>query len=333
MPGLTLLATGGTIAARSRDGVRNTSDGVPGADVLDRARAVWGFEGEVDVRDVAGVGSSALTVPDVLALVEAARAALTRSDGVVITHGTDTMEETAFLLSLALGPAPVAVTGSQRAFDDSAPDGPRNLAAALAWASDRAAADAGVTVVFADLVLPAIGVHKSATLAPEAFTAPGRGPIGHVDESGVRRHAVPPVPGPLLEPGTTDLPRVALVPQYLGADEAEIDAAVASGAQGLVVATFGSGNTTPAVTSALVRLLDRGFPVVMSSRTGSGAVSGLYTGGGADLIAAGAVPAGDLSPWQARLLLAAALAPDRSDHDWATRMRRWLADAGAGPRS
>ncbi|GAA4287513.1 asparaginase [Georgenia daeguensis] len=337
MPRLTLLATGGTIATRATGAGRVV--GATGAELLERARGVWGFDGEVDVLDVEGLVSSALTVPAVLGLAGTVRQALAASDGVVVTHGTDTMEETAFLLGLTLGPsAPVTLTGAQRPFDDAAPDGPRNLAAALAWAADPAAEGTGVTITFADVVLPAVGVHKTKTLGLEAFAAPTRGPIGHVDETGVRRHARPEIPGPLLPPGTADLPRVAVVPQYLGVDAADVEAAVRGGARGLVVAGFGAGNTTPPVTAALVRLLERGLPVVVTSRTGSGAVAGLYAGGGADLAAAGAVMAGDLSHWQARLLLAAVLATqdddgrDRDGEDWATRTRRWLADAGAVPR-
>jgi L-asparaginase len=336
VPRLTLLATGGTIATRS--GTAGRVVAATGAELLDRARSVWGFDCEVDVVDVAGLVSSALTIPKALALAGSVRDALAGSDGVVVTHGTDTMEETAFLLALALGPsAPVTLTGAQRPFDDAAPDGPRNLAAALAWAADPVAARTGVTITFADAVLPAIGVRKARTLGLEAFAAPTRGPIGHVDETGVRRHARPEIPEVLLPPGVTDLPRVAVVPQYLGADAADVEAAVRAGAQGLVVAGFGAGNTTPPVTAALLGLLERGVPVVVTSRTGAGAVAGLYAGGGADLAAAGAVMAGDLSHWQARLLLAAVLGTRNgveqggAGEDWAARTRRWLADAGATP--
>lgn len=332
MTRLTLLATGGTIATRAGGAGRVV--GATGAELLQRARAVWGFDGDVDVLDVAGLVSSALTVPKVLDLAATVRRALTGSRGVVITHGTDTLEETAFLLSLALGPeAPITLTGAQRPYDDAAPDGPRNLAAALAWVADPASDGTGVTVAFADAVLPAIGVRKAKTLGLEAFAAPTRGPIGHVDETGVRRHARPELPAAVLPPTVTDLPRVAVVPQYLGADASDVEAAMAAGARGLVVAGFGSGNTTPPVTAALVRLLERGVPVVITSRTGSGAVAGLYAGGGADLAAAGAVMAGDLSHWQARLLLAAVLGTqDGQLEGWAARTRRWLADAGAVPR-
>ena len=325
---ITLLATGGTIAARR--GARGLTVGAAGAELLERARTVWPLEVDVVVSDVEGVDSSALTVPRVLSLARTVREALATSDGVVVTHGTDTMEETAFLLALGHDTErPVTLTGSQRPFDDAAPDGPRNLAAALAWAASPTSRGTGVTIAFADAVLPAIGTHKAKSLGLEAFAAPTRGPIGHVDETGVRRHARPELPAPILPPDAVDLPRVTVVPQYLGADAAAVEAAVRDGAEGLVVAGFGAGNTTPPVTAALVELLDAGLPVVVTSRTGSGAVAGLYAGGGADLAAAGAVMAGDLSHWQARLLLAAVLA--RGREGWATRVRGWLGAAGATP--
>lgn len=328
---LVLLATGGTIATRSTEDGRRV--GVGGAELLRAAETVWGPVGpKVEVRDVNRIVSFAATVPDVLALAWAVREALREGDGVVVTHGTDTLEESAFLLALAHeGPAPVVVTGAQRPFDDPAPDGPRNLAAALHWAAAPRAHGSGVTVAFADAILPAVGVRKTRSLGLEAFSAPGRGPVGHVDEAGVRRHHGVPPAAPLIAPDTADLPRVDIIGQYLGADASAVEHAVASGARGLVIAGFGSGNATPAVTAACLRLLESGFPVVVTSRTGSGPVAGLYAGGGADLAAAGAVLAGDLSPWQARLLLAAALAAEPGAADPqapAHRCRSWLREAG-----
>lgn len=329
---LALLATGGTIATRGAPTGRRVE--VEGAELLRAAEAVWGAPpAHVRVLDLSGAASFAAGISDVLALSAAVRAALRDADGVVVTHGTDTLEESAFLLALAHGGlAPVVLTGAQRPFDDPAPDGPRNLAAALRWAAAPEAAGSGVTVVFADAVLPAVGVRKTQSLGLAAFSAPGRGPVGHVDEAGVRRHHSPPVPAPLLAPDITDLPRVDVVSQYLGADASAVEHAVEAGARGVVVAGFGSGNTTPAATRACLRLLDSGIPVALASRTGSGPVMGLYAGGGADLAAAGAVFAGDLSPWQARLLLAAALAAEAGSTDPAAparRCRSWLQEVGA----
>lgn len=335
---LVLLGTGGTIASRGAVGGRRVE---VGADELLRAAVdVWDFDDvRVEVREVSSIVSFAATIPDVLALAEAVRTAAGEADGVVITHGTDTLEETAFLLALAHSSAvPVVLTGAQRPFDDPATDGPRNLAAALRWAAAPESEGSGVTVVFADQVLPAVGVRKSHSLSLRAFSAPERGPIGHVDEAGVRRHGhVPRVP--LLAPGAQDLPRVEVISQYLGAEADFLDHAVDNGARGVVVAAFGSGNTTPATTRACLRLLAEGIPVLVVSRTGAGPVTGLYAGGGADLAAAGAVFAGDLSPWQARLLLAAALStqalssppprqPDSGVALVAERCLEWLRAAG-----
>jgi L-asparaginase len=302
-------------------------------ELLKTAETVWDLgDVEVEVRDFSCRGSFAAQVSDILALAQAVRSAAADADGVVITHGTDTLEESAFLLALShSGPVPVVLTGAQRPFDDPAPDGPRNLAAALRWAAAPQARGSGVTVAFADEILPAVGVRKSHSLALRAFAAVDRGPVGHVDEAGVRRHWTAPAAAALLGEGITDLPRVDVIAQYLGADAAAIDAALSSGARGIVVAGFGSGNTTPPVTEACLRLLNEGTPVALASRTGAGPVVGLYAGGGADLAEAGAILAGDLSAWQARLLLAAALsaedasaAPDRV----ARRCRDWLRDVG-----
>lgn len=328
-PRLTLLATGGTIASGA--GPQGRLVAADGAQLLARARQVWPIPGEVDVVDVAGVASSALSLDQVVALARQVAAELSASAGLVITHGTDTMEETAFVLALHhAAETPVVLTGAQRPLDDPATDGPRNLAAALRWAASPQARGTGVTLVFADHVLPAIGAHKAATLEAAAFAAPGRGSLGRVDETGVRCHARPVLPPPLLTASdpAPRLPRVDVLPQYLGADEALVDALLGAGARGLVVAGLGAGNTPPTVTRRLVALLGEGFPVLVASRTGSGATVGLYAGGGADLAAAGAVMAGDLSPWQARLLLTAVLAAGTDD--WAVRARQWLMAAGAG---
>ena len=193
-----------------------------------------------------------------------------RHDGVVVTHGTDTLEETAALLALTHdGVTPVVVTGAQRPFDDPAPDGPTNLAAALAWA---ARGRPGVTVVFDGRVLPAIGARKVHTSALTAFAAPGRGPLASVDGGVVREHATAPPTG-LADPPER-LPRVDVVAQYVGADAHAIDAAAAAGAEGVVIAAFGAGNATPPVVAAAEALIARGVPVAVASRTGEGAGGG-----------------------------------------------------------
>lgn len=346
MSRVALLATGGTIATRTSAAGRDVALGA--AELLLTARVPAGVT--VETVDAAGRLSFAATLDDLAALAGAVRRAGASNDGVVVTHGTDTLEETAVLLALTHdGATPVTLTGAQRPADHRAPDGPDNLAAALAWAAHGTP---GVTVTFAGRVWPAVGVRKVHAAALAAFAAPGRGPLASVDEAGsdeagsdeagsgwgsasgsgsasdgaprVRVHAVASVPA-LADPPPT-LPRVDVVAQYVGADAHAIEAAAASGARGVVVAAFGAGNATPPVVDAARRLLERGVPVAVASRTGDGPVAGLYAGGGADLARAGALFAGDLSPWATRLLLAVAIAahPDRP----LEAARGWLTRAG-----
>ncbi|MFC5062191.1 asparaginase [Actinomycetospora atypica] len=314
---IALLATGGTIATRATDRGRAV-----GADAADLLASVGDPAGVTGV-DAAGRLSFAATPDDLATLARTVREHCRIHDGVVLTHGTDTLEETAALLALTHdGATPVVLTGAQRPFDDPAPDGPTNLAAALAWAT---LGRPGVTVVFDGRVLPAIGVRKVHTSALTAFAAPGRGPLASIDGGGVREHATAPPTG-LADPPER-LPRVDVVAQYVGADAHAIDAAAAAGAEGIVIAAFGAGNATPPVVAAAEALIGRGVPVAVASRTGEGAVEGLYAGGGADLARAGALFAGDLSPWQARLLLAVAIAGHPDDPVGAAR--EWLGRVGA----
>ena len=318
MSRLALLSTGGTIATTTTESGRSVSVGA--RELLRSAVAVSHVpELTVDTHDVNDVVSFAATTEDALALARSVRKTSENTDGVVVTHGTDTMEEVSFLVALThSGEVPVVFTGAQRPFDDPVPDGPRNLSAALRWASSSEARGTGVSVVFDDTVLPAVGVRKIDTLALSAFAAPGRSTVATIDEAGVRAYARPlPVP-PLLSPDTEELPRVDVVSQYLGVDASTVHAAVRTGARGLVLAGFGAGNTTPKTTEACLELLGEGIPIALTSRVGAGAVAGLYTDGGADLVRAGAIPAGDLSPWQAP--------------DTATLCRSWLRAVGSVAR-
>jgi L-asparaginase len=233
------------------------------------------------------------------------------ADGIVVTHGTDTMEESAFLADLVHDdPRPVVFTGAQRPFDSPAPDGPANLAAALAVAASPLSRELGVLLCFDGLVFPARGVRKVETLRSAAFAAPGRGPVLQLADGAVVPLARPVRPGPLPLDLDRELPRVDVVACHLGADAALLRAAVDAGAAGIVLEAFGAGNAPPAIAEESGRLVARGIPVLVCSRVPSGPVAPLYAGGGAGLARSGALFAGDLSPWQGRLLLAAALALD-----------------------
>jgi L-asparaginase len=288
----------------------------------------------VTTSDLGTVGSFAFTTSDLRGLVAEARRCLAEGvDGVVVTQGTDTMEESAYLADLLHDdPRPIVFTGAQRPFDAPAPDGPANLADAIRVAASPTARDLGVLLCFDGVVFAARGVRKVDTLRSGAFGAPGRGPVIRLAGDSVLPVARPPRPAPLPLDLEADLPRVDVVACYLGADGALLHAAVAAGASGLVIEALGAGNVPPAVAEAAEEIVGSGIPVLVCSRVPAGPVVPLYAAGGARLARGGAVFAGDLSPWQGRLLLAAALAVAPGD---AQRVvTRYLADPhrpGPGP--
>lgn len=323
-----LIATGGTIA--SRRSAAGLLAGVSGRELLEASGL---GDLDVEVEDLQTVGSYAFAPADLLELARHVRKALSEGvDGVVITHGTDTMEETAFLLDLVHDDErPVVLTGAQRSFDSDAPDGPANLAAAFAVAAAPEAQGLGPLLVFDGRAWQARGVRKIETLAAGAFGAPGRGPALRITPTGVLAVAAHTRPAAFVLDQVVDLPRVDVLAAYVGADAALVDAVVAAGARGVVLQALGAGNASPRVTEALIALLEQNLPVVVSTRVPSGPVAPLYTaGGGADLARAGAVFSGDLSPWQARLLASVALAvrPEGAS----AVIRSWLRESATGAR-
>ena len=313
MPLVTVLATGGTIATRADDrGVGTAQDG--GADLVARLDLPPGVR--VGVEDVLRVGSYLMTLERVHTLAVRAAEALRDPDvtGLVVTHGTDTIEETAYFLDLFhRDPRPVVVTGAQRPADAHDSDGPRNLGEAVTVAADDAARDLGVLVTFGGRVLPARGVRKGHTLAADPFAAPDTGAVGwvHGNRVGVESR---PVRSAALDLAAFDPAglRVDVVACHPDADAVALRAFADAGARGIVLQATGAGNANPAVVAAVEELTAAGVVVVTSTRVHAGRVAALYgNGGGADLLAAGAVPSGLLRASQARVLLAALLGVHR----------------------
>jgi L-asparaginase len=306
-----VLCTGGTIASLAVPGGGSRAS-LSARDLLDRVSVPDGVR--ADGRDIRRLNSFALTPEDMRAVLEEVRTALGEPgvDGVVVTHGTDAMEETSFFVDLFhADERPVVFTGAQRAADAVNPDGPANLRDAIAVAADPRARGGGVLVVCDGSVFAARGVRKVHTLASGVFGDPDAGALGGL--AGGRLHlfrrtarATPLNPAALSSP----LPRVDVVAVYPGSDGTAIAAFAAAGARGLVLQATGAGNATPAVVAAVGHLTARGAPVVVSTRVPAGPVIPLYSGdgGGVDLAAAGAIPAGRLRPGQARMLLIALLA-------------------------
>lgn len=232
-------------------------------------------------------------------------------DGVVITHGTDTMEETAYLLDLVLlSPKPVVLVGAMRTISDSGWDGPANLVAAARVASSPLAHGYGVLVVMDEHIWPARDVRKIHTESTGSFAAPEFGPVGVVDAGQVEfRRTVRPRSlwvDPAAEAGlrvTRLEPRVELIQAYTGMTDRLVRAA-ADGARGLAIVAFGRGNVPPPIVAAIEAAARGGTIVTISSRSIAGRVKPRYgyEGGGLRLQQAGAILAGDLSGASARLL-------------------------------
>jgi L-asparaginase len=228
--------------------------------------------------------------------------------GIVITHGTDTLEETAYLLARTLPPAvPVAITGAMRTSSDEGWDGPRNLLDAARVAADASSAGRGAMVVFDGGIFAGETAVKMHATDVAAFAAPHARPIGRV-VAGTVTYDAPALDAsaPLRPDGLSA--RVALVPVTVGDDGTLLDLARPE-YDGVVVETFGSGNMPPGALPAVRRWLDEGKPVVLASRCPYGEVTPVYAfeGGGARTVAMGALPAGPRSPSQARMELALAL--------------------------
>ena len=325
-----VVTTGGTIASRWQ-GAGYAAE-AEGRDVL-AAAADIPHGVETEVVDLFTVNSPRLTTTHQLTLLRAVHDVLADPavDGVVVTHGTDTLEESAFLLDLYhRDRRPVVFTGAQRPLESEDGDAGGNLYDALLTAS--AVEDLGTLAVFAGRVHAARGTVKTQTIAPDAFADPSHAPVGRVGFGQVQLLRRPDRSEPLDLPDLdAPLPRVDMVMHHTDADPALFDAALDAGARGVVLVATGAGNATPEFTRAVSRAVQRGVLVALTTRVPAGPVTPIYTGGGAvDLISAGAVPTGTLRAGQARIAVLAALMASRDTAERTDVLRRITDPVPAG---
>lgn len=297
---IVVLGTGGTVsgrAASSQDNVGYTAGQVGVGELLQGVTLPPGVA--VEAEQVAQIDSKDMDLDVWRRLAQRCAHWLAQPDvqGLVITHGTDTMEETAYFLQEVLGPAkPVVLTGAMRPASSSAADGPQNLADALAVAAVAGAR--GVVVAFAGVVHTAQDVAKQHTYRLDAFTSGDAGPLGYVEEGRLRQLRPWPDSGSVLAieklARLGRWPRVEIVMSHAGATGTLVRALVADGADGIVVAGTGNGTVHQQLLDALVYAARTGVPVLRASRCAAGVVLARHDD---------ALPAASLSPVKARIAM------------------------------
>jgi L-asparaginase len=303
-----VVSTGGTIAMRPDPATGKLVPAVSGEELVQMLD--WAEAPPLDLDDFANVPSFDMHGELAVSLAHRVNEQARRSDveGVVVTHGTDTMEESVYLVDRLLATEkPVVFTGAQRAAAERDTDGPRNLRDAVRVAIAPDSQGIGAVICFAGEVHAAREARKVHTSALAAFGSPGYGPIGHVDEGRVVFARLPRRRPPLPSPAPP-LPRVDLVRAYAGADATHVRASVAAGARALVLEGTGRGNANDQLVKGIREAVDAGVFVAVASRCLAGRVEAVYgRGGGKDLAEAGARFAGDLAGPKARVLLQLAL--------------------------
>lgn len=316
---IVILATGGTIAGAAATGTQaGYTSGQVGIDTM--IDAVPGIKDLANLKgeQIANVGSQDMSFDIMLKLASRINE-LTRGDvdGIVITHGTDTLEETAYFLNLtAKTDKPVVLVGSMRPSTAVSADGPLNLYNGVAVAADPRAQGRGVLVVMNDHIHAAHSLTKTSTTDVQTFMSPLRGLVGVVAYGKADFYNMPPwkhtSESEFDVTGVTKLPRVDII--YADADMSPdpIDDSVKSGAKGIVIAGVGNGNMNKAAVDACARAVKQGVVVVRSSRVATGLVGRNVELNDDQL---GFIASDELNPQKARILLSLALLKRRSPSD------------------
>jgi L-asparaginase len=316
-PNITILATGGTIAGAAATGTQ--SGYKSGAVTIDAMiAAVPGIRDLANIKgeQISNVGSQDMSFDIMLTLAKRINALLAQADvdGIVVTHGTDTMEETAFFLNLVVkSDKPVVMVGSMRPSTAVSADGPLNLYNAVGVAVDPEAKGRGVLVVMNDWIHAAHSLTKTSTTAIQTFMSPLRGVVGVASYGKNDFYNTPrwkhTTSSEFDVANVTKLPRVDVVFACADMPADLIDASVANGAKGIVIAGVGNGNMNKTSLEAAARAVKKGVVVVRSSRVATGTVGRNVEVNDDEL---GFVASDELNPQKSRILLSLALLKPRS---------------------
>jgi L-asparaginase len=306
---IVLVFTGGTISMRHDATAGGAVPSLTGKDILDLAPGIDRFAA-LEIDDWGAYPGPHMTMERMWAQRSRLLHHLARPEvqGIVVSHGTDSLEESAYLMGRSIATVkPVVFTGAMRTSSDLGWDGPGNLGASVRVAASDAAHGQGVMVVMMDRVYSALDVTKVHTAMLDAFDSPGLGPLGVVDDGAVIFRRALPSGVPAIEPESLGTP-VDIVYAWAGADSRLLEAS-AKTARGVVIAALGRGNLPPEMLDGVDAFIRANKPVVISSRSLRGRVGPTYgyPGGGRRLLERGAIMAGGRRPQQARIDLMLAL--------------------------
>ncbi|MFN2601724.1 MAG: asparaginase [Gemmatimonadaceae bacterium] len=306
---IVILFTGGTIAMRNDPGGTGAVPSLTSAEILEATRGIEAVTG-VETEDWGAFPGPHMTVERMWALRNRIAEHLLRPEvtGVVVAHGTDTLEESAYLVARSLpSDKPVVFTGAMRTVSDLGWDGPANLLEAVRVAASSEVRGYGAMVVISGQIFAALDATKTNTHLLDAFESPGLGPLGVLDEGELIMHRELPSSPPIIQPSSLATP-VDIIFVAAGADERLLDAS-RTVARAVVIAAMGRGNVPPAVVPAIQRWIAEDKPVVLTSRTQGGRVGHTYgyAGGGRRLEEMGVIFGGSRRAQQARIDLMLAL--------------------------
>lgn len=304
-----VITTGGTIAMKYDAATDGLVPAVSGDDLVEAVPALSSVA-TVEVVEYSNVPSGHITPQMMFRLAGLVDEHAAREDvsGIVITHGTDTLEETAYMLDLAVRTEkPVCVTGAMRGASQTSPDGPGNILAAVMTAASQEGMGQGVLVVLNDEIHAALEVTKTHATSTRTFASPFWGPIGHVyfDRVYIKRRSLK---LKKIQPKQLEAD-VHLVKVVAGMDEFFFDCLIEKNAKGIVVEAFGCGNVPPAVKNGIERARKAGIPVVLATRVHAGRVVPAYSylGSANSMKESRLILAGELTGPKARIKLMLAL--------------------------